>query len=459
MFAFRVVADTVVDPLEVLLEEEVRQVYERLVDLVPLRPLVYRPENELARREAATWADPSFPVLLDELPPPDDPTPDDEPTFALEVPPDTTACGVFSNLRVDREPGVEYELKSTVRFRMGTLQLPTTSAALSVDLFEEIRFGPAQERAEPQDMGLFRIVRVPGPGGESVFRFNYEQAFTLPGGELFELRLLNLNFSRQDEGEVAATRIVDERFLHFELGLEGSLAGEPLVHYASCDYDLLPHWKIDVELEGGTKIQLEERFEPAASLLDAGPAALVGAVVEIGNHRQVVTDYWHLVYAARRHNRHARYWVLLEPALELEGLARPVGAVQITAPDLEDETPPAVFYLDEEFQILAAPGVTSFDKARLAGNVPFRRGDTNADGAANLTDALLVANFLFANGPSPPCAKSADVDNSGSLNLVDAVRLAAYLFRNGPSPATPFENCGTDPSEDPLTCESFPACP
>jgi hypothetical protein len=145
---------------------------------------------------ATTWVDPPFPVLIEDLPPPDDPPSDDEPTFALEIPPDTTVCGVFSNVRVGREPGVEYALKSTAHFEAGTLELPTRSDTLSADLFEEVRFGPAQERAEPLATGLFRIVRVVGVGGESVFRFNYEQSFTLPGGELFELRFLNLNFSR-----------------------------------------------------------------------------------------------------------------------------------------------------------------------------------------------------------------------------------------------------------------------
>jgi hypothetical protein len=137
------------------------------------------------------------------------------------------------------------------------------------------------------------------------------------------------------------------------------------VRYASCDYDLLPHWEIGVELEGGSRIQLAERFEPAASRLDTGSAALVGAAVGIGNHRQVVADYWRLVYAARRHNRHARYWVLLESVLQLEGLKRPVGAVEVAAPEPDDETPPAVFYLDEDFQVLAAPVVTSYDKRSL----------------------------------------------------------------------------------------------
>ena len=464
LFAFSVVADTLGDPLEVLAEEEIRQVYQQLLNVVSLEPLVYRPETELARREAATWVDPPFPVLLEDLPPPDVPPLDDEPTFALEIPPDTTVCGVFSKLRVGREPGVEYELKSTGRFKTGTLELPTSNENLSVDLFEEVRFGPEQQLAEPLETGIFRVVRVPGNAGETNFRFNYEQSFTLPGGELFELRLFNLNFSRQDprlqgDGRVAATRVLDERFLHFELALEGSLAGQPLVRYASCDYDLLPHWEIAVELEDGSRLQLEERFEPVASLLDTGPAALVGAAIQIEGQRQVVTDYWRLVYAARRHNRHVRYWVLLEPALRLEGLERPVGAVEITAPEPEDAVPPAVTYLDQDFQVLQAPLVRSFDKRRLAGDVPFRRGDTDADGAVNLTDALVIANFLFANGPSPACTKSADVDDSGSLNLVDAVRLVAYLFRGGPSPTAPVEDCGPDPSEDRLTCQSFPACP
>ena len=43
------------------------------------------------------------------------------PTFELEIPPDTVACGVFGEAGVGRGLREEYELKSQLRFVAGTL--------------------------------------------------------------------------------------------------------------------------------------------------------------------------------------------------------------------------------------------------------------------------------------------------------------------------------------------------
>ena len=88
----------------------------------------------------------------------------------------------------------------------------------------------------------------------------------------------------------------------------------------------------------------------------------------------------------------------------------------------------------------------------------FRRGDTNADGKQNLTDAVFVLDHLFGGGDAPPCAKSADANDSGTVDLTDTVFLLNFLFAGGQPPPTPFSECGLDPTIDDLTCESFEGC-
>lgn len=86
----------------------------------------------------------------------------------------------------------------------------------------------------------------------------------------------------------------------------------------------------------------------------------------------------------------------------------------------------------------------------------FRRGDANADGDLNLTDAIFTLNGLFLGGPQPPCADAADADDSGTLNLTDAVFSLNYLFQSGPVPPEPGPTTPRpDPTEDALSCAQY----
>jgi hypothetical protein len=79
---------------------------------------------------------------------------------------------------------------------------------------------------------------------------------------------------------------------------------------------------------------------------------------------------------------------------------------------------------------------------------PFHRGDPNADGKTDLSDAVAILEFLFLGGLTPGCKESADVQNDGLVDLTDAVSILNYLFVNGPqpsSPGAPGSACGIDP--------------
>lgn len=100
----------------------------------------------------------------------------------------------------------------------------------------------------------------------------------------------------------------------------------------------------------------------------------------------------------------------------------------------------------------------------------FVRGDANADGVINLTDAVTVLGYLFLGSAAPPCLDAADADDSGTNQptLTDAVRILGWLFLGGlePPPPTPSSpsyapgDCGVDPTpDDGITCDAFAPCP
>jgi hypothetical protein len=85
----------------------------------------------------------------------------------------------------------------------------------------------------------------------------------------------------------------------------------------------------------------------------------------------------------------------------------------------------------------------------------FLRGDADASGKAEITDAIYTLNALFLGGALPVCPDAADADDDGSLAITDAVYLLNYLFLAGKSPPPPGPDaCAADPTGDGLEpCE------
>ena len=279
------------------------------------------------------------------------------------------------------------------------------------------------------------------------------------------MQLFGLDFRAIDGIPVEKTLVLDEEYLTFDLAMLG-FAEDPnlAVTYSSCDYSLLPEWDVDAELEDGTSIHLRERFLSAKDLTRTGPAAVEFADVSIGGERQVVGNYWDLVYSSGRHNVAVTYWVLLDPPVSVPGVEGMVHALEFDAED-----PPEVFelvavpqeaavrYLDESFEVLAEPAVLTYNKEE-ATEPRFLRGDAFEDGTVDISDAVRILDFLFRGGAPPSCEKAADADDDGRLAISDPVAILLHLFRERTLP-TPADTCETDPTVDALTCESFSGCP
>jgi hypothetical protein len=66
----------------------------------------------------------------------------------------------------------------------------------------------------------------------------------------------------------------------------------------------------------------------------------------------------------------------------------------------------------------------------ITGNVNFDAGDE-----INVSDLVYMVNFMFQEGPPPPCTEEADVDGTGSVDVADLVALAQFMFSSGASPS------------------------
>jgi len=121
----------------------------------------------------------------------------------------------------------------------------------------------------------------------------------------------------------------------------------------------------------------------------------------------------------------------------------PVGStqVQVTATDAAGNTSTATFtVLVEECQS------------------GFIRGDTNDDGAFDISDAIVILGYIF-NGTPVTCLDALDENDDGSIEISDAIYHFSALFVGGPPPSAPWGQCGLDPTEDSLECELYSSCP
>jgi hypothetical protein len=87
----------------------------------------------------------------------------------------------------------------------------------------------------------------------------------------------------------------------------------------------------------------------------------------------------------------------------------------------------------------------------------FRRGDSDTNGAVNITDAVRILNVLFLGIGTIVCDDAADSDDNGAVNITDAVRILNVLFLGiGTIPSPGADACGSDPTDDALLCADYP---
>ena len=65
------------------------------------------------------------------------------------------------------------------------------------------------------------------------------------------------------------------------------------------------------------------------------------------------------------------------------------------------------------------------------------RGDSNLNYKVDMTDALMINNWLFSGGPAPPCLNQADANDDGRVDVSDSTFILNWLFMGGPAPPSP----------------------
>jgi len=92
----------------------------------------------------------------------------------------------------------------------------------------------------------------------------------------------------------------------------------------------------------------------------------------------------------------------------------------------------------------------------------FRRGDTDGNGAVELTDVIRALTWQFVGGLDLDCQDAADIDDDGAITLTDAIRSLSFQFVGVagtiPEPPGPL-NCGPDETPDSLPECVYPSCP
>ena len=84
----------------------------------------------------------------------------------------------------------------------------------------------------------------------------------------------------------------------------------------------------------------------------------------------------------------------------------------------------------------------------------FIRGEINADGSVDLSDAVLTLDFLFlGKADDPPCLDATDVTDDGLIDISDAIAILGFLFLGADPPLPPYPGPGSDPTpDDPFGC-------
>ncbi len=90
---------------------------------------------------------------------------------------------------------------------------------------------------------------------------------------------------------------------------------------------------------------------------------------------------------------------------------------------------------------------------------PFKRGDANADGNVEITDAIATLSYLFRGEEEIRCGDAADANDDGELDISDPILTLEHLFLGGVEIPAPGPNvCGLDPTADAFVCRGFAPC-
>lgn len=132
------------------------------------------------------------------------------------------------------------------------------------------------------------------------------------------------------------------------------------------------------------------------------------------------------------------YWWVLNGDIVAEGsvveVALPIGIHVVT------------------LEVLDPTDQVGTDEVVITVSSGFIRGDGNADGRVDLSDAVNTLGYLFTRAGVVTCEDAADANDDGVLDISDPVYTLGFLFLGDPPPPGPFPTAGTDPTPDGYHC-------
>lgn len=224
-------------------------------------------------------------------------------------------------------------------------------------------------------------------------------------------------------------------------------------------------WSLSISSEGVDITAITTRGTIAASVDDDPPGLRTASGFEISELGR--TDRCGSIPGAVSAVVLSLREVLTLPAEGSHVVARMT--ISGAGPAIAEETAPAaVFYIDGVAGTGCAvdnnvtwqgatniPSLGRCDFEIRAHLVPFRRGDPNESGVADISDVIMLLGCKFLGDECPSCRDAADMNDDGALDITDAVFLLTNLFLGGPRPPAPGKiDCGVDPTRD----DSLPDC-
>jgi len=92
----------------------------------------------------------------------------------------------------------------------------------------------------------------------------------------------------------------------------------------------------------------------------------------------------------------------------------------------------------------------------VTGGLTFLRGDSNNDGAVDISDAINTLGYLFTSAGKVTCQDAADANDDGEVDISDAIFTLGYLFLGTPPTLPqPHPTRGRDPTIDAIGCDSY----
>ncbi len=306
--------------------------------------------------------------------------------------------------------------------------------------------------------------------GRGALRLDTARGDKLPLGALGVADLVGATFSVVDSaGNVVLTGSVAELLEGgFHPPVDGGHGGNPPGADEPCEADLArPDPAPDADAIGDVEIEGEELEVEVARLKartvyeviliqpgEGGASASIGQLktgwAGSANHEFKAVEGTALPFGKAKISEFVGHGVEIK---DPDGAVVLKGAIPETAcaPEGMDQKPGAV----GGGGALAERVTDSYFQLDEKHDASFVRGDSNDDGAVDVSDAVSTLGYLFLGMDAPYCPDAADSNDNGEIEISDPVLVLLTLFQGSTLIRAPYPEQGYDSTADENSCLPF----